>query len=61
MKKLSLTPVLQSYKIIIDFHNFNLEYPTENFVLMILEDMLGYKLVETVHLSGWFPKKLNRS
>ena len=27
---------------------------------MILKDMLGYKLVETVHLSGWFPKKFEQ-
>ena len=25
---------------------------------MILKDMPGYNLVETVHLSGWFPKTL---
>ena len=47
----SLTPVLKTFKIIIDFNTFNLEY-TENFVLMVLKHMLGYKLVDTVHPSG---------
>ena len=47
----SLSPVLKTYKIIFDFNTFNLEY-TENFVLMILEHVLCYKLVVTAHLSG---------
>ena len=47
----SLTPLLKTGKIIIDFNIFNLKY-TENFFLMILKHMLGYKLVDTVHFSG---------